>query len=346
MRHTSHAADNPGSATNPLAPPPHAIVIVSNSNATHGFETDRTIVRQMIEVGLCKLTGTDRIERAWTNFVTKEDILGVKVCARPGPICGTRVELVAALVESILNTGLLPPTNIIVWDKDVRDLETAGFTRLTERYGVIVDSARGAGFDTNVFYQSAILGALVWGDTEFELAHSDRGRNSYLTRLLTSKITKLIVVSPMVHHRQVGVTGCLWHLAMDSVDNTIRFANDTERLNTAVPEICAIPEIADRIVLAIYDALVWQYESGPLELPHYAKIMNQIWLSRDCVALDTLAAASMNSLRRQLGLPVLGPGTTLFANAALMQLGSTDTNHIETIALSGTNQIDRARPGS
>lgn len=346
MVSTGHAADNPGAVTNTPEPPPNAIIIITNANATRGFEPNRVTVRQMIETGLCRLTGTDKVEHAWTNFITGNDTLGIKVCTRPGPICGTRVELVAALVESILSTGLVPPTNIIVWDRDGRDLAMAGFIKLNERYGVVVDSARGAGFDTNVFYQSSILGALVWGDTEFDLARSDRGRNSYLTRLLTSRITKLIVVSPMVYHRQVGVTGCLWHLAMDSVDNTIRFANDPERLNVAVPEICAMPEIADRLVLAMYDALIWQYESGPLELPHYSKIMNQIWLSRDCVALDALAAASMNALRHRLGLPGFDPGGTLFANAALMQLGSTDTNHIQTLVLSGTGQTGRAGPGT
>ena len=45
---------------------------------------------------------------------------------------------------------------------------------------------------------------------------------------------------------------------MGSVDNTIRFSTQIDRLVTAVPEIYALPILGDRVVLNIVDALAAQ----------------------------------------------------------------------------------------
>ena len=73
------------------------------------------------------------------------------------------------------------------------------------------------------------------------------------------------------------------------MDNTRRFEGDPDRLATAVPEIYALPLLGDRVVLNITDALIGQYEGGARSLLHYSTVLNQLWFSRDPVALDMLA---------------------------------------------------------
>ena len=49
-----------------------------------------------------------------------------------------------------------------------------------------------------------------------------------------------------LNHYRAGVSGNLYSLTMSSVDNTLRFESDPERLATAVPEMYALPEVGDR----------------------------------------------------------------------------------------------------
>src|SRR4029077_4963418 len=98
-----------------------------------------------------------------------------------------------------------------------------------------------------------------------------------------------ITVTPLLNHNLAGVTGHLYSLAMGSVDNMRRFEFDSTRLATAVPEIYALPSLSDHVVLSITDALIGQYQGETMALLHYSTALNQLWVSRDAVALDVLA---------------------------------------------------------
>lgn len=93
----------------------------------------------------------------------------------------------------------------------------------------------------------------------------------------------------MLNHNDAGVCGNLYSLAMGSIDNTLRFEASPERLATAVPEIHAKRELSDHVVLNITDALIGQYQGEQTSLLHYSVELNQIWPSKDPVALDVLA---------------------------------------------------------
>jgi hypothetical protein len=100
-----------------------------------------------------------------------------------------------------------------------------------------------------------------------------------------------------------------------------------------VPEIYALPVLGDRVVLNITDALIGQYEGGDRALLHYSSVLNQIWFSRDPVALDTLAIKELDSERRAFEAPEFKPNLELYTNAALLQLGVNDPAkiHVEKI---------------
>jgi hypothetical protein len=115
---------------------------------------------------------------------------------------------------------------------------------------------------------------------------------------------------------------------MGSVDNTLRFQEDSGRLAVAVPEIYALPAVGDRVVLNITDALIGQYEGGAKGLLQYSTVLNQLWFSHDPVALDTLAIQELDRERRILGAPGFMPNLELYTNAVILQLGITDTNRI------------------
>src|SRR5439155_24177080 len=129
-----------------------------------------------------------------------------------------------------------------------------------------------AGYDEKIFYDTALIGNLVWGDLEFGKKGEGIGRKSFVSKLVTREITKIINITPLLNHNEASVCGNLFSLAIGSVDNTTRFEFDGARLATAVPEIYALTNLSDHVALNIVDALICQYEGGQRGLLHYSAI--------------------------------------------------------------------------
>lgn len=296
------------------------VVIVEGAGATDAFAPNLPRVRQLFDAGLTNLAGTASSAEAWATYVTAADVVGIKVLSQPGALSGTRPAVVEALVGSLLAAGH-PATNIVIWDKYREDLRAAGYLTLAARLGVVAEGAVQAGYDPAVFYENTIPGELVWGDLEYQPGGESMGQKSYVTRLLTSRITRVVNVSPMLNHNLLGVSGNLFSLSLGSVDNTRRFDEDLDRLAVAVPEIYALPEVGDRVAFSVVDALVAQYRGERDSLLHYATPLNQLRFSTDPVALDVLSIAELAARRRGKGSQEVPVNPLPYLNAELLELG-------------------------
>lgn len=298
------------------------VLVVEDPAATVAFVPQADPIRRMVENGIIAFTGKPDEKSAWLSLVSTNDKVGIKVFASPGA-SGTRRVVVEAVVRGLLNAGV-PAKQILVWDRRLADLRQAGYFDLAERLGVRVAGAMEAGFDDHQFYDTALIGKLVYGDAEFGKKGDNVGRRSYVSSLVVSNMTKIINIPPLLNHNLAGVVGCLHGLAMGSVDNTIRFEADPDRLATAIPEIFALEPIADHLALNIVDALVCQYQGEEQTLLHYSTAMNELWFSRDPVALDILSVAELAKQRKQTDAPPLRANLDTFSNAALLDLGTAD----------------------
>jgi len=309
---------------------PTRVVIVENPDAVFDFQPDAAIVQDMVNRGLTNFTGKAKVAEAWRSLVSTQDVVGVKVCSEPGEISGTRPAVVAAVIHGLLDAGV-PPDHIIIWDKQTDDLRAAGFTRLAAQLGVRASGAAEAGYDPTNFYNpdTATIGTLVWGDFEFGKKGEGVGRKSFVTKIVSRQLTKIISVAPLLNDNDIGVYGHLSSLAMASVDNTFRFEGDPGRLAVAVPEIYALPSLGDRVALNITDALIGQYEGGERGLLHYSSVPDQLWFSRDPVALDTLAVRELDRERRAAKAPEFTPHLEIYTNAVLLQIGVSDPAKIQ-----------------
>ena len=318
------------SFVNPSTNPPVHVVKVENENAIYDFQPDADVVQSMVNHGLTGLTGKTKISDAWRSLVSTQDVVGIKVFSAAGEISGTRPIVVAAVIRGLLDAGL-PPKNIIIWDKHAADLRDAGFFKLAGQFGVRVAGATETGYDPTNFYQpdTAVLGNLVWGDLEFGKKGEGVGRKSFVSKLVSRQITKIISIAPLLNYEPTGVYGHLYSLAMGGVDNTMRFDDNPDRLAVAVPEIYALPVLGDRVALNITDALIAQYEGGSHGLLQYSSVLDQLWFSRDPVALDTLALKELERGRHFTDAPESKPDLELYSNAALLQLGVNDPAKIQ-----------------
>jgi len=304
------------------------VTVVHNPRATDAFQPRPEVIRTMVGRGLTNLTGKPTPALAWLSLLSTQDVVGLKVYSAPGPRSGTRPDVVAAVIESLLQAGL-PPNNIILWDKHRDSLRRGGFLDLAKRFGIRAEGSAEAGYDEQVFYEMPLLGYLVWGDVEFGKKGEGVGRKSFVSKLVSKEMTKIINITPLLNHYRAGVTGNLYGLAAGSVDNFIRFETDSGRLAQAVPEIYALPEVGDRVVVNIVDALICQYQGEQQSLLHYSATVNELRFSTDPVALDILSLQELNRHRKSGDTNNISNILELFNNAALLELGTSNSARIQ-----------------
>jgi len=280
------------------------------------------------EGGLGGLSGGGAARGAGLALVSTQDVVGIKVFSAPGANSGTRPAVVASVAQSLIAAGV-PPQNIVVWDKFEPDLRAAGFFELATSLGVRVAASTSAGWDATNAYDNPLIGKLVYGDSEFESKSEGIGRKSFVSKLVSQELTKIINIAPMLNHNEAGVCGHLYSLTIGSVDNTTRFEGVPGRLSQAVPEIYALPAVGDRVVLNITDALLGQYEGGSRGLLHYSTVLNQLRFSFDPVALDVLSVRELERQRRVARAQMFRANLELYRNATLLELGESDLSKLE-----------------
>ncbi len=317
---------------------PGRVIIVENPQAIVAFIPQTATVERLVDHGLTNLTQHASVRDAWLSLVTTQDTVGIKVHSAPGGTSGTRHAVVSGLIQGLLSAGL-PSRQIIVWDRRFSDLKAAGFHELGSRFGVQVLGSADAGYDNAHFYESPLLGQLVWGDHEFGKNGEGVGRKSFVSKLVSEGMTKIILVTPLLNHNVTGVMGALGSLTLGSVDNLQRFNLDPPRLATAIPELYALPTLGDKVVLNVMDALLCQYQGEERSLLHYTIPINQIWFSRDPLALDTLALIELDRQRKAAAAPASNPVLEIYRNAEILDLG---ISNIDKLTVDKVAIIDTA----
>jgi hypothetical protein len=305
------------------------VFVTHDPAATSTFVPAPRRISAMVDEGLTGLLGKATAREAWLSLISTQDTVGIKVFTGPGPTIGTRPAVVEAVVTSLLAAGV-PPARIVIWDRNMSDLQGAGMLALGDRYGVRVTGSADSGYDPETFYETTILGRLVWGDYAFGRDAPDAGRRSHASRLISQELTRIISISPLLNHNVVGVSGHLYGLTMGGVDNTLRFEGNAERLSEAVPELMA-ELFAEKFALGIVDALICQYQGQARPLLHYSTVLNQLWFSTDPVALDVLAIEELERQRNAARIPGTKPTLELYDNAALLELGVSRLSAIDVL---------------
>ena len=307
--------------------PASKVVIIHDPQATDAFKPRPPVISDMVARAIVQLTGKSNATLAWRDIVSTQDVVGIKVYCAPGANSGTRPTVAATVVEALLAAGV-PAKQIIVWDKHRGDLRRAGFFEFADRYGIRVEGSVEAGYDEKASYDTPFPGHLVWGDFEFGSRGEGVGRKSYVSRLVSQEITKIISITPLLNHNAGSVCGNLLSVAIGSVDNTLRFEGDAGRLAEAVPEIYAMEAIGDRVALNITDALICQYQGEQRSLLHYSTVLNDLRFSRDPVALDVLSLRELERQRAAAGMAGAKSNRALYENAELLELGIADLEKV------------------
>jgi hypothetical protein len=325
----------------PEAPPPprtlSPVIWAENPDVVQRFNVDGPRARQMVDNAILKLTSAQDIGTAWTRLgITPKDVVGIKVATMGGPLLSSHRAVVQAICDGLRAAGV-PPSQIIIWDKDARDMVEAGYTPVAASDDrVAIDSVfPGTGYDPDAVYKNGLLGTLIWGDSDFvhhdddlmaaasqavkNKGYGDTGASassqpaddslntsaflpqtsnvSHFARVVSTLCTKIINVPVLIDNPAIGLNGCLGSLALACVDNNRRFQGDPTYGDPAIDEIVSNDLLRRKVVVHIMDALVAQYAGGPRFDPVFTKSIGAIYVSRDPVAIDALVLRRMEQWR-------------------------------------------------
>jgi hypothetical protein len=339
----------PSGLANPPAPPPveatpppppprtlSPVIWSENPDVVQRFNVNGDMARQMVDEAILKLTSAPDLGTAWTRLgITPQDIVGIKITTMGGPLFSSHRAIVQAICNGLLAAGV-PPSHILVWDKNAEDMRSAGYAPVTatDSHVGIASVFPGTGYDPDAIYKNELLGTLIWGDSEFvrrdddlEAAASEVVKNkafggtpasgsgldgndllsgssipqtsnkSHFARLVSSICTKIINVPVLSDNAYIGINGCLGSLALGSVDNDRRFEGDPTFGDPAICEILNNDLIRRKVVIHIMDALIAQYAGGPRFDPQFTKSIGAIYVSRDPVAIDSLVLKRLEQWR-------------------------------------------------
>ncbi|HIE53153.1 MAG TPA: DUF362 domain-containing protein [Armatimonadetes bacterium] len=273
------------------------VVIVRDRRLTTASgEQKRQLYRQLLNRGLRHLLGASG-PAAWGQLFSPRDVVGIKVNCLGGAGISTQVELAYAIAEGVHSAGV-PWENIVIFDRTARDLMAAGYPLSTApgKVRVYGTDAPFAGYEERV-------------TTRGEIA-------SKLSRIVTEHCTALINVPILKDHEIAGLTAALKNY-FGVINNPNKYHGN--HCDPYIAVLNALPVIRHKQKLIIGDATTVLYEGGPHDRPEYHWPYGGLFLSRDPVALDQMAWALIERIRKHKGLSTLqaaGRAPTYIATAA------------------------------
>jgi uncharacterized protein (DUF362 family) len=240
---------------------------------------DSSAIRSMLSAGMRALTGASTDRDAWSRFITPDDVVGIKVNCSGAPEVMSTPEIVGGVVGNLVDLGV-PAKNIYIYERFPDQLDTVHYERFVPPGVQIlgIENARGSivGYDPFTFVDVNFFGE---DDTR-----------SYMVKLVSQKVNKIINVPNMKEHQAAGVTGCLKNLAYGNFSNVARsHRNEVTNTYSFIGTLAAVEPVRSRTVLNIMDGLRGVWHAGPFsENKRFRFYPKQIMFGTDPVAMDRL----------------------------------------------------------
>lgn len=302
-------------------PFPGKVVEVHHPQAMIDERPNAVVVKEMVTRGIRALTEKN-LKQNFKLFFKKDDVIGIKVNPVGAGLISTRLEVVDAIIDWLLQNGV-KRQNIIIWDRFDYMLTEAGFTR--ERYPGIgieglqtMDEAAQEGKSddnshwlkpdgTHISAENFDLNAYYWAevdapkDNPYLNQHVFNGQYSYFGKLLTQKLTKIINV-PVFKNTGNGISMATKNLGYGAICNTARLHRPL--FFDVCTEVLGFPVIRDKLVLNITDGLRAQYDGGPGPNAKFTYIYNTLFFATDPFALDLTCHQILVQKRKEMNVNV------------------------------------------
>ena len=274
---------------------PSSVVKVTHENCITDDQPDQEAAYKMITEGMLALTGASSIKEAWKEFVSPEEIIGLKLNPVAGKLLSTSHAVTKATIKHLEEAGILRK-NIVLWDRREFQLHEAGFTE--EEYPGIKISGTEIKDKEGSFYnkEGVQYGELMldkdwyyWADVEgkydeYTLPYMiNEGKYSYFSKICTKEVDKIINM-PILKNAGSSITLCMKNLGYGVISNTGRLHEKLWGETSA--EVCVFPPVRDKVVLNIVDGIKGCFNGGPGANPQYICEYKTMLFGSDAVAVD------------------------------------------------------------
>jgi uncharacterized protein (DUF362 family) len=300
-----------------------------------GGVAERRAVSAMIERGLVELCGAPDATAAWRRFFAPGDVVGIKVnpvgkaTDRKRRTVVTSPEAIATVVDGLRRAGIAP-ADILLFDRyrqafmdcgyheharalgvrweasavdyDETQLDLAGYSAGDPEVGRKHARARGDGSPRVSGYDPEVSFTLDVVHPQND-PQNPRSRRSHLSTIVSRRVNKIVNLCVLKDHSSAGVTGALKNMSHGFFDNVSRThaRPDFNHCGPFIPTAVALPQVRDKVVLHVMEALAGIYQGGP-SASLYAWEPRSILVATDPVALDRVAWDLLDARRAQEGL--------------------------------------------
>ena len=300
------------------------------------------MVRRMVDSVVMAAAGKKDVASAWRTFVRPEDRVGLKVSTAAAPVSSTHAAVVAAVAEGLVAAGV-PPRNIVIWDRDSRDLQRAGYDDLARRFRITGTDEAG-GYAEKEVLTAAVMGKLIIGDRDFHAGKKEQTSSKSHLSVVAAGVDKVVHLPALTDSTFSGVNGALSGMVLDNLDNWRRLARAPHHGDPFLPELYADPRLGGKVVLTILDALRPQYAGGPFPGAQYKANYGAIFASPDAVAIDATGLRLLDDFRKEAGMSLLEKKIRWPATAEMLGIGTAEEDRIELIRTGLESEVRWSEP--
>jgi uncharacterized protein (DUF362 family) len=271
---------------------PGRVVEVFHEDSISGNRVSQPIIGRMLNEGMKELTGERSSEAAWQRFIEPHDIVGIKINSSGAPVCYSSPEIVREIIAALRSIGV-PAQNIVVFDRYADEIEMASYQTLVPVGTRVVGIEYGA-FDAARYDFDVYCDANFFGESE---------TRSFLAKVVTQELTKIINIPTMKDHSASGVTGCLKNLGYGCFNNVARTHQQPYTFTDPfIGYLCSTEPLRSKAVLNILDGMREVWHGGPLtsnwDFVYEAKTL---FIGTDPVGVDTIELQAIEKKRREEG---------------------------------------------
>ncbi|MCK9625052.1 MAG: DUF362 domain-containing protein [Bacteroidales bacterium] len=321
---------------------PGKVALCKRMDSVVQGEIVESVAYDMLAASMLSLTGRRKLSRAWREFVSPKDIIGLKVNPIGGKLLSTSHAVVKSIIRQLEESGI-SRSNIIIWDRREEELHDAGFN--SDNYpGIKIlgteycdENGSFYGSDGKLLSEGRIdRNWYFYADVEekydaYTIPYMvNEGKYSYYSKICTQEVTKIINV-PILKNAGSAITCCMKNLGFGVITNTARLHKQFWHHTSAY--VCAFPPVRDKVVLNIADALKGCFDGGPGANPQFICEYNSILVGSDPVAVDRVGHDIVINKRIQEGIQSKDRenSTTFLELARDLKLGVSDIEKIEII---------------
>ena len=285
-------------------PYPGRVIAVEDSGSIVSDVYQPETIRHMMQRGMTELTQAPAWQDAWRTFFEKGDVVGIKVSPVGGPKLSSDASVLHSIIEG-LNAAGVTNENIVVFNRYKQETLEAGidkwippgvhFVAASEQYTETQLDMEG--YDEKHFMEMALI-------KPQDSPTDSHVRRSYVAKVVTQQVNKIINLPVLKHHQSAGVTITLKNMSHGMVNNVNR-SHLTPTLNACgvfIPSVVSLPVIRQKVVLHIVDAVKASYHGGPPAKPRFMWEPKTLFFGTDPVAIDKTGLRMIDAKRTEVGM--------------------------------------------